>query len=245
MKYLLIITLLAFLSIGMTEPMSAQEVNTDAMQSDNMELNIPPLSVILDSALATNAMVRFRDQGIIGKQSNLTSYKNYWTRNLGVQADVRYGTFNNFSTNTAEGQSPSVLATNTTQTVYGVGIYLKFPLQDVLNRKNQITMARSELDQARSMAEAQREEIRHEIIRQYNEVILKQHILTIKAKNLSSSRVNMDMANKQFQNGVVSVTEYTRISDIVADVESEFETAKADFITSYMILEEMAGFKFN
>jgi outer membrane protein TolC len=245
MKYLLIITLLVFLIIGMTEPMSAQEVNTDAMQSDNMELNIPPLSVILDSAIATNAMVRFRDQGIIGKQSNLTSYKNYWTRNLGVQADVRYGTFNNFSTNTAEGQSPSVFATNTTQTVYGVGIYLKLPLQDVLNRKNQITMARSELDQARSMAEAQREEIRHEIIRQYNEVILKQHILTIKAKNLSASRVNMDMAIKQFQNGVVSVTEYTRISDIVADVESEFETAKADFITSYMILEEMAGFKFN
>jgi outer membrane protein TolC len=136
-------------------------------------------------------------------------------------------------------------ATNVNQTVYGIGVYVKFPLQDIVDRRNQINMANAELEQARSMAEEQRNELRQIVIRQYNDVILKQNILTIKSRNLSDSKVNMDMAEKQFRNGVVSVTEYARISDIVSDVESEYEVARTDFITSYMILEEMAGYKFN
>ena len=245
MKYILLIFMIMFAITGLAGRLSAQGTNANAVPSPGVDLPIPPLSIILDSAIANNPMVRFRDQGIIGKESNLTFYKNYWTRNLGVQADVRYGTFNNFSTNAAEGQTPSVIATNTSQTVYGIGFYLKFPLQDIVDRKNQIIMAKSELDQARSMAEAQREELTQMAIRQFNDVILKQRILEIKSKNLSVSKVNMEMVEKQFQNGVVSVTEYTRITDIVSDVQSEYEMARTDFITSYMIMEEMAGFKFN
>lgn len=243
MKNNLFIPLLFLVITLLPSGLTAQFEETDE-RSLSVDITIPPLSVILDSALITNPMVRFREQGIVGKESNLTYYKNYWTKNIGVQADVRYGTFNNFSTNTAEGQSPSVFATVTTQTVYGIGMYLKFPLQDLVDRRNQITMARSELDQARSMAEAQRDELRQEIIRQFNDVILKQRVLTIKSKNFSAARVNMDMSEKQFQNGVISVTEYTRISGIVSDIESEYETARTEFITSYMILEEMAGFSF-
>lgn len=244
MKNILLISLLLLTITGAPVRLTAQPEQADA-RSLPVNVNIPPLSVILDAALVNNPMVRFREQGIVGKESNLTHYKNYWTRNIGVQADVRYGTFNNFSTNTAEGQSPSIFATNTTQTVYGVGIYLKFPLQDIVDRRNQIVMANSELEQARNLAEAQRNELRQEIIRQFNDVILKHRILTIKSNNFSAAVVNRDMSEKQFQNGVISVTEYTRIMDIVSDVESEYETARIDFITSYMILEEMAGYSFN
>jgi outer membrane protein TolC len=160
-----------------------------------------------------------------------------------VQADIRYGTFDNFSTNTSEGQSPAVLATRSSQTNYGVGAYIKFPLQDLVNRKNQVRMAQSELDQAHSMAEAQRDEVTQLVIKQYNDVLLKQRLLKIRSKNLSTARVNMEMVEKEFQNGVVSVTEYARISDIVARNESDFETARTDYVTAYMILEEIIGFR--
>lgn len=217
-------------------------------QSDTLafsyNVDFPSLSVMIDSALATDAMVRFRDQGIIGKECNLTSYKNYWTRNVGLQADIRYGTFDNFSTNTSEGQSPSAFATRSNQTNYGIGAYIKFPAQDLVNRKNQVKMAKSELDQAESMAEVQRNELRQLVIKQYNDVLLKQRILKIRSRNLSTSRVNMEMVEKEFQNGVVSVTEYARISDIVARSESDFETARTDYVTACMILEEIVGFKF-
>jgi outer membrane protein TolC len=245
MKSIPVIFILICLNLGLASRMEAQDQGVDLPQEGTDHVYIPPLTVVIDSAMSTNAMVRFRDLGIIGKKSNLTSYKNYWTRNIGLQADVRYGTFNNFSTSTAEGQTTSMYATNVDQTVYGIGVYVKFPLQDIVDRKNQINMANAELEQARSMAEGQRDELRQEVIKQYNDVILKKRILTIKSRNFSDSKVNMDMVEKQFRNGVVTVTEYARISDIVADIEAEYEAAKTDFITSFMILEEMAGFKFN
>jgi outer membrane protein TolC len=115
----------------------------------------------------------------------------------------------------------------------------------VLNRRNLIIQAQSELDQAESMAEAQRVELRELVIRQYNDVLLKQRLLKIRSKNLSTSKINMEMVEKEFQNGVVSVTEYARIFDIVARSESDFETARTDYITAYMLLEEIVGFKFS
>ena len=245
MKFLHIIFLMTCLRICMPSDVMAQDISLTDPQSIDIDLVIPPLSVVLDSAIAHNAMVKFRDFGIIGKECNLNSYRNYWTRNFGVQADVRYGTFNNFSTNTAEGQSPSLFATNVIQTNYGIGLYVKFPLQDALNRRTQIRMADSELEQAKSMAQAQREELIQAVISQYNDVLLKQRILDIRAKNLSTSKTNMEMLEKEFQNGVVDLTEYTRISDIVARTEADFETARTDLITTYMILEVIAGFKFS
>lgn len=245
MKIFKIIVLSASLVCCSSYSIKAQNLVEADPSKISPNLVFPPLSVMIDSALATNAMVRFREQGIIGKQCNLNSYRNYWTRNLGIQADVRYGTFDNFSTNTSEGQIPAAFATRSNQTNYGAGAYIKFPLQDVVNRKNLIRMAKSELDQAHSMAEAQRDEVTQLVIKQYNEVLLKQRLLKIKSKNLSTARVNMEMVEKEFQNGVIPVTEYARISDIVARNESDFETARTEYITSYMILEEIVGFRFN
>jgi len=245
MKLYSLILLIAFLNSGFPCVAVAQVQETADLSPVNANIVLPPLSVLIDSAIATNAMIRFRDLGITGKECNLHTYQNNWTRNFGIQADARYGTFDNFSTNTSEGQNPSVFATKSNQYNWGVGAYIKFPAQDLINRKNLIRMAQSELDQAESMAEAQRDEVRQLVIKQYNDVVLKQRLLKIRSKNFGTSKVNMEMVEKQFQNGVVSVTEYSRIFDIVAQSESDYETSRTEYITAYMLLEEIVGFKFN
>jgi len=53
------------------------------------------------------------------------------------------------------------------------------------------------------------------------------------------------MSEKEFQNGVIPVGEYARISEIVSKAESDLETAKAEFSTAFMIMEEICGMKFN
>jgi hypothetical protein len=69
--------------------------------------------------------------------------------------------------------------------------------------------------------------------------------LKLKAKYIETARINLEMVEREFQNGVVSVGEYSRISEIVTRTEADFESARIDFITSYMVLEEIVGFKFN
>jgi outer membrane protein TolC len=223
----------------------AQEPVKFDLMKDNIETMLPPLETLIDSALTNNPHVKFRDLQISVNENKLNADRSQWARNVGIQSDIRYGTFNNFSMNTAEGQSPSNFATQTNQFVYGAGAYIKFPIFDILNRKNQVDLAKFEVGQAQSMAAVQRNEVRQSVVIQYNQVILTHRLLRNKSKYIESARVNMEMAENEFHNGVIPVGEYTRISEIVSRAEADFETARADFITSFMILEEIIGYKLN
>jgi len=245
MRFPYLIILIVFCSCFLPGPATGQTADSVKNQQAGNRFILPPLSVLLDSALKHNALVRFRELEIDAKTSNLKSYKNYWARNFGIQADTRYGTFDNFSTNTSEGQSPSAYATTSSQFNYGVGAYVKFPIYDLINRKNQVNQATTELDMARSMAESQKDELRQLVIRLYNDLLMKQKLLSIKSQNMADSRINKEMVDNEFKNGVIPISEYVRISEIVARTESDYESAKSDFTTAYMILEEVVGFRIN
>lgn len=220
----------------------AQTAVPTSLRQDQ-DFSLPPLEDVIDSALRRSASVRFRMQEIEAKQANLNSEKNYWTRNFGLQGEARYGTFNNFSTIGTD-LSSGILTTNTTQVNYAAGVYVKFPIFDIVNRKNQINQAKVELEQARSMAEAQQDELRQMVIRLYQDVILKQRVLLIRSESAGTARVNMEMVENQFRNGVIPVAEYVRISDIVSRTSSDYEVARAEFTAAKAILEDIAGFPF-
>lgn len=219
--------------------------NTDSVRTVNNDSVVifPPLRDLIDSAISHHPGVRYRSFEVKVKESNLQTQQNSWTRNLGLQTDTRYGTFDNFSSND-NGQSTTLLNTTNKQLNYGIGLYMKLPLYDLLNRKNQVKQAKNELEQARSLEEVQETEIRQMVIKQYQDALLRQRLLRIKAQNLGNARVNMEMVDKEFRNGIIPVSEYARISDIVFRAETDFESAKTEFITAKMILEEMVGFKF-
>jgi outer membrane protein TolC len=188
-------------------------------------------------------MLKFRKTNIQVKETTLASERINWTKNFGVQGDTRYGNLNNFSTN-GDGLVSSSILTETKQFNYNIGVYLKISLFDVLNRKHQVGLARLEVDEAKSMAQFQEDEIRQNVIRLYQEIILKQRVLKIKSKNLGDGKVNMQMVEKEFRNGIVPVAEYVRITSITTNLEVDYEMARSEFITAKNILEDMAGFLF-
>lgn len=220
------------------------EAGFDLMK-DDISKNIPPLEVLIDSAIAQDPYILFRDLQVIVNDCKLKASKVDWTRNVGVQTDIRYGNYYNYSINSSGGIDPPPVATTRNETKYGAALYLNLPFYTLVNRRNQIKLATAEIDQAQQMAYVQRNEKRQLIIKQYNALILSQRLIRIKAKYLETSNLNMLMVEKQFSNGVISVTEYARISEIVTRITTDYENARMDFLTNYMILEELVGMKFN
>jgi len=225
-------------------PGRAQASKPFDLLKDEVESELPPLSVLIDSAILHNPYVKFRDNQKIINEENLRTNQTQWTRNIGFQSDIRYGTFNNFNNYTSGGQSPDVTSTLTTEFNYGVGAFIRVPFDEIFNRKHQVQAAKMQLVQANNMADMQRDELRQLVIRQYNELILRQRLMKIKAKYLEISRFNMETAEKDFRNGAISVTEYSRIAELSSTAESDFQTTKVGFNTSYLLLQEIVGFKF-
>lgn len=223
--------------------LQAQSTDSTTVTRRDSVVIFPPLNDLIDSAIKHHPGIRYREYEVKVKESNLTSQQNNWTRNMGVQADSRYGTFDNFSAND-NGQSTTLLNTTNKQFNYGFGVYMKLPIYDLLNRKNQLKQAKNEVEMARSLGEVQETEIRQMVIKQYQDALLRQRLIRIKAQNLGNARVNMEMVEKEFRNGIIPVSEYARISDIVYRAETDYELAKTEFITAKLLLEEIVGFKF-
>lgn len=245
MKILLKFIFLLYINTFCINYALAQSPQKENTSIDKNEANIPQLNVIIDSVLKRNGMVRFRKQHVEVQASKLKSEGIYWTRNFGIQADTRYGTFDNTSLSADGGTSGTYLNTNTKQWNYGVGLYLKFPVFDLINRKNQINLAKMELEESKSMVQFQEDEIRQATIKLYQDLILKKKILQIKSESLGNGRVNMQMVEKEFRNGLVPVAEYVRISSMSSNMETDYELAKSDYIVAKQILEDMAGFVFS
>jgi outer membrane protein TolC len=170
--------------------------------------------------------------------------KRYWTRNFGIQGDTRYGTFDNFSSNVS-GPNTVQLSSTTIQTNFGIGFYLKIPVFDVYNRKSDIKQAKAELSQAENLVKFQEDEIKETVIRYYEDLILKQRLLRIRAVNLSDAKVNLEMAQKEYTNGQIPLYQYIRISDITSGIETEFEKTKSALMTSKKLLENLTGIYIN
>ncbi|WP_269236470.1 TolC family protein [Flavobacterium flavigenum] len=239
-KIIVLFALMMF-SLNFTQ---AQTIEHNNLSINESESEFPPLKAVIDSVLKRNSMLKFRKNHIGVKESTLESERIYWTRNMGLQADGRYGTLNNFSSS-ENGVSNTAYSTLSTQYNYSVGFYVKFPVFDMLNRKNQIKLAKFEIDEAKNMADFQEDEIRQTVIKLYQDLILKQKLLLIRSKSLSDGKINMQMVEKEFRNGVVPVSEYVRITGITSNLEADYEIAKSEFIITKQLLEDMAGFVFN
>lgn len=217
--------------------------NTIINQSEDADkLLIPDLEVLIDSALVNNGMLNYRIDEIEVKKGNLKSKRRNWTRNFGIQADTRYGTFDNFSNNVS-GANTSTLASTTTQTNYGVGLYLKIPVFDLFNRKADIKQAKAEISQAKNLVKFQEDEIKETVIRYYEDLVLSQNLFQIQAINLGDARANKEMAEKEFRNGIIPFYEYVRILDITSGIAREYEKAKSGLLLSKKLLENLTGVK--
>ena len=238
-----IVTVIMIVFLSVFKVYSQNNVVSNQGESSN-ELLIPTLQVLIDSALVNNGMFKYSIDEIEVKKGNLKSKSRNWTRNLGIQADTRYGTFDNFSTN-LNGPNTSQLSSTSIQANYGIGIYLKIPVFDFYNRKSDIKQAKAELSQARNLMKYQEYQIKETVIKYYEDLILKQRLLKIQAINLSDAKVNLEMAKKEYTNGQIPLYEYIRISGISSSIQSEFEKTKSAFITSKKLLENLTGIYIN
>ncbi len=226
-------------------PVFAQKAKPFDPLTDEIRDRLPSLSNLLDSARAHDPYISFRNLQISVNDCRVKETQGQWLRNFGLQGNLGYGTFDYLYNNTLGGQTPANYTTTQTLTQYGVGAYVRFPIFDIVGRNNLVRMAKTESLQAKQMVEVQARDLRERVISRYNDLVMKQHLLKILGKYVETSRINMQMAEKEFANGTITLTEFSRITEIATRAETDFESTRMDFQTAYMLLEEVVGIKLN
>ena len=208
---------------------------------------LPPLSALLDSAYSHDPALKTGKYQVQIEKVNLKSSRSTWTQALGLQANIGYGTFDYFYNNsggTAANTNQSYLSRQN-QTQYQVGGWFNLPLSTITSQRNQTLLAKLKIDQSQSELAGLHNELQKQVIKQYYDMVGNQRVLKIKSNYLEISKINMQVAEKSFLKGAITIDEYSRVSEIESRTEVDYELARMNFLTSYQTLEVMVGMNFN
>lgn len=213
--------------------------------AENIEDYLPPMQELIDSAISNSPLLKYRNAQHIISELNTKSVRRTWSKYLGVISDFKYGLFDNLVLNQdATGNVNTNLVTTTEQTRYSAGVYVKFPLQEFLDRKNKIKMAQQEEKMALYEYQKAKKELRKLIIQQYSDLLLSQKVLRIKNNFRQDVVIQKQMAEQKFKNNQISVSEMTKMNSMYSKALTEYETAKSNFNNAYLMLQEIVGIKF-
>ncbi|MCF8218504.1 MAG: TolC family protein [Bacteroidales bacterium] len=215
------------------------------LTEEGIENHLPPLQTLIDSAISNSPLLKYKNSAEVISALNTKSVRKEWSKYIGVISDVKYGLFDNLVLGQDDdGNLNTGLVSTTQQTRYSAGIYLKLPLQELIDRRNKIKIAEEEEKMAEYEYQQEKKELRKLVIQQYNDLLLYQKLLKIKNDYVQDVLIQKQMAEKQFKDNEIDISELTRLSSMHSKALSEYESAKADFNNAYMMLQEIVGMKF-
>jgi outer membrane protein TolC len=212
---------------------------------DNIQDKLPPLEVLIDSAIKSAPTIRMEEAEISISRYMLKEYRRAWTNNMGFSSNFKWGNNYQYTTSETVGGLPTEFLSTGNQTFFDVGVYLKLPLFVVLNQQNSINQGKREIEKHIIRREEMIKEITQEVIFTYQYLLLHQDLLKIKNEAQVTSKLQVKMAEKEFLNGKISIAELARLTQNHSTNVYNFKKDRALFYRQYLILEQLVGMKFN
>ena len=211
--------------------------------ADDITEKLPPLEALLDSAVQNSPLIKYEQYNMEYQKCDILSAKRGWTQYLGFQADATNGTwwYNDKDELTRLNR---FYLTTSKRNDYSAGVFLRFPLFYIIDRRNDINRKKTLLEQATAQKEKQVIEVRKMVIQQYGVLLQQQNLLKISNEYQIYFFTNENGEN-EFKNGEIEIVELTRQKEIQTRGALEYEQYKTNFQTAYLILQEVVGIKFN
>ena len=212
--------------------------------SDDITQYLPPLSALLDTAVANSPSVQFENLKTDFYRYNVKTEKRNILEHIGINTELNNGRF--YYNDWNEGfQEPEFYYSESRRFNYELGVYVRLPISSVVDRRNRINKQKKWVEISMAREQEVEKEIRREVIELYNDLLESQRILKITNDYLQWTYVQMQMAENEFINGQISAAEMTRLKEFQRRGQTEFAKQKAAFKRAYDQLQELVGMKFN
>ena len=190
-------------------------------------------------------MLKFYDADIAEWRYKVKTASRNWMRNFYIDANVQNDFWDASTSNTSNLGDNSTIYSNQNNYRGLYGIRLSIPMEDLWDRRNQVKTATKEIEKSMAQKDNQVLELRQNIITQYNQLIVNQRILKNANESVIAGAMNKEMGDKEFINGQSTLYELAYIMEMYRIAVYNYETSRNAFYNSYLILQELCGFKFN
>ncbi len=222
----------------------AQSINDfveRGLEANDISKRLPPLDSLFTIAKDNSPRLKFFDADYEYWDGQVTLARKSWLRNINLEAAYGYGIFDNLSNQQIAGDPGSQTLFSTEQSRYTLGASIKLPLSSIFNRNREIKNAKAEADKSKFNKDYAIWELEQLIVRQYNDLIRAHRLFFISNSIVETYKVQSIRAEKDFANGVINVTEYTRLQQMLNQAISSFESQRAEFLIALKSLEGTIG----
>lgn len=221
------------------------QTNNEIIHTSNSEISIedrlPSISELQEKAIKNSPIIKFYNAEVDVREFQIISEKRQWMRNMGVEGGAKYGLFDNLIL-TQDLGADELTTAKTEQTRYYFGAFVKIPLSSFADKSN-VNAAKSEAQKMRYQKQQSAQELKKLVITQYYDVVRAHWNLLIKTNAVESYRVQMLRTKMDFENGQITVSEYTRLNDMLLESIISLEETKIDYQAAFYLLEETVGEK--
>jgi len=212
--------------------------------TDDITKRLPPLEVLIDSASYNSPDVRYETLKEDYYAYTTLSAKRAWLNYFSLNWDSNFGRWD-FWDQDDYVQMGHYFHSWSWRSNYAVGFYIRLPLLALVDRRNQINQQKKWIEISLMQKEINRRFLATQVITYYNNLVEYQNYIKIYNKYQNFTMMQMQMAQNEFLNSEISVSEYTRLEEIQTRGAINFQQAIAEFNNAYQLLQVATGMKFN
>lgn len=234
MKTQLIALTMTFCSIAYGQ-IDSTHINTqksDSIIIDKNDLIVPPLDSLYKWAEAYSFQIKMQEALIEKSVADTKRVQKQWLNAFKLNANFRTGNYGNTTINQVE-------------TGYSYGPTLSFSIFEIASQNNLVDVYQAE----EKVASMKRMEIIFELRKIVtilnNNIYAQKAILKIRSEAMNAAYVHMKMAEKEFNEGAISIGELSRVSEIYSKAQADLEFTLNDLKNYYMQLEQFCGKSFS
>ena len=232
-KYL---SLIVFLLLFTGTSKAQFDTLAPATASNNLIKLLPPLQLLIDSAIANSPDIVISESQLERSEFLLREERKEWSNLIGVTGRYTYGQF---------------LATND----FGIGLTdprggyqifagVTLPLGFFTTRNDRVGALSAQMEINKQTIRQNEMDIREEVIKTYNQLMLLQRLINISAEARESAILQYNLAEERFREGRISLEELSSATNMRANFASEYEKLRAEFSQVYGALERLVGTPF-
>lgn len=230
------------ISLALAMMLSGQvysQANTDSIAQINIMDFLPPLSVIIDSALINSPEVGFFESMMESTEYDVSLEKKSWSNDIRFQGGYNW-TYGNQLLLPGVGTGEA-----TSNEGYNYGVVISIPLSSWYTRSDRVKRAEALRGSQQAQVNLASQKLKEEVIRTYNDLLLYQRLLKISSESKESSKLMLAEAEEKFKDGEIPLEDLVGAADYNTRSAMEYEQTRTAFSNAYAQLERLAGVPFS
>lgn len=233
--------LLTFLISFMLKGQAANDYLENGLRENDIAAKLPPLDSLIALAKKNNPFLKSFDSTKELGEGRVQLEQRSWMQYISLDAGYGYGIFDNLSNQQIAGDPGNQTLFSSEQSRFNLGASLKMPLSALVNRNRTIKNTKLEAETFKYEQQQAENELRLQVINEYNEVLKFHRLVFINNSIVETFRAQTVRAEKEFADGVINVSDYTRLLQMINQAIIALEAQKSDFFKAFMALESTVG----